>query len=155
MIWICTSCGVHSIDGKSWKINSWKSVVITNALHTASKVGSVGALFLLNMFVNAEWKRFDSFVCLQSFHTRTSIVCFLRFCWWRKANTQNGRSLFLATTSLLSQNLAESLGNKRADIYLCLGWFRPHKCGRNNPLTYWYTCKHRWEYGLSALKIEF
>ena len=35
--------------------------VIPNAPHTASKVGSVGALFLLNIFVTVEWERPDSF----------------------------------------------------------------------------------------------
>ena len=35
--------------------------VIPNALHTASKVGSVGALFLLNIFVTVEWERPDSY----------------------------------------------------------------------------------------------
>lgn len=35
--------------------------VIPNALQTASKVGSVGALFRLNIFVTVEWERLDSF----------------------------------------------------------------------------------------------
>ena len=35
--------------------------VIPNALHTASRVGSVGALFLLNIFVTVEWERLASF----------------------------------------------------------------------------------------------
>ena len=35
--------------------------VIPNAPHTASKVGNVGALFLLNIFVTVEWERPDSF----------------------------------------------------------------------------------------------
>lgn len=35
--------------------------VIANALHTASEVGGVGALFLLNIFVTVEWERFASF----------------------------------------------------------------------------------------------
>ena len=36
--------------------------VMPNALHTASKVGSVGALFRLNIFVTVEWERLASFV---------------------------------------------------------------------------------------------
>ena len=39
---------------------NWASVM-PNALHTASKVGSVGALFLLNIFVTVEWERLASF----------------------------------------------------------------------------------------------
>lgn len=39
----------------------WVLLCIPNALHTASKVGSVGALFLLNIFVTVEWERFASF----------------------------------------------------------------------------------------------
>ena len=35
--------------------------VIPNAPHTASKVGNVGALFLLNICVTVEWERPDSF----------------------------------------------------------------------------------------------
>lgn len=35
--------------------------VMPNALHTASKVGSVGALFRLNIFVTVEWERLASF----------------------------------------------------------------------------------------------
>lgn len=35
--------------------------LMPNALHTASRVGSVGALFLLNIFVTVEWERFASF----------------------------------------------------------------------------------------------
>lgn len=31
--------------------------MIPNAPHTASRVGSVGALFLLNIFVTVEWER--------------------------------------------------------------------------------------------------
>lgn len=38
--------------------------VIPNALHIASKVGSVGALFLLNIFVTVECERFASFASL-------------------------------------------------------------------------------------------
>ena len=38
--------------------------VIPNALQTASKVGSVGALFRLNIFVTVEWERPDSFASL-------------------------------------------------------------------------------------------
>ena len=34
--------------------------VIPNALHIASKVGIVGALFLLNIFDTVEWERPDS-----------------------------------------------------------------------------------------------
>lgn len=35
--------------------------VIPNTLQTASKVGSVGALFLLNIFVTVEWEKLASF----------------------------------------------------------------------------------------------
>lgn len=38
--------------------------VIPNARHTASRVGSVGALFRLNILVTVEWERPDSFASL-------------------------------------------------------------------------------------------
>ena len=51
--------------------------VIPNAAHTASKVGNVGALFLLNIFVTVEWDRPDSFACPAALrhHVFDSALC--------------------------------------------------------------------------------
>src|SRR5699024_7924204 len=58
---------------------NWASVM-PNALHTASEVGSVGALFLLNIFVTVEWERLASFASRSSVQFRPSISSLIRFC---------------------------------------------------------------------------
>lgn len=54
--------------------------VIPKAVHTASKVGSVGALFLLNIFVTVEWDRPDSFASRYSVQPRSTIMPLIRPC---------------------------------------------------------------------------
>ena len=55
-----STCCSSVICDSSFSVKNCVSV-IPKAWHTASKVGSVGALFLLNIFVTVEWERFASF----------------------------------------------------------------------------------------------